>query len=319
MAPFVALADDEAFWAHTSHGLAVFGAADLFRVFRLQRPVADLAIVAESFHTKPLRRMLQSASRYQLLALSLGKVRLFEGDRDALDEVALTTEVPASLAEAGVDDGAEPHHTVSSHGGLGQGHSPMHHGQGGKKDEIDSAAERFFRVVDRAVLAQHSQPSGLPLMLVALPQHHAAFQQISHNPLLMKTGLAVNPEALSVDELRTRAWQVLQPEHEARLAALAADFAKAQARGLGGTEVAQVAQAAAAGRVASLLIEADRLLPGRVDAQTGRIAAADIEHPEVDDLLDDLAEMVERQGGRVVVMPAPLMPADSGVAATYRH
>ena len=70
MEPFVALADDADFWAHTADGLALFGAAGLFRVFHLQRPVSDLAIVAESFHTKPLSRLLQSASRYQVLALS---------------------------------------------------------------------------------------------------------------------------------------------------------------------------------------------------------------------------------------------------------
>jgi len=42
----------------------------MFRVYRLQRPVPELAIVADSFHTKPLLRILQSADRYQVLALT---------------------------------------------------------------------------------------------------------------------------------------------------------------------------------------------------------------------------------------------------------
>ena len=33
----------------------------------LQQPVAELAVVADSFHTKPLRQWLQSAARYQVL------------------------------------------------------------------------------------------------------------------------------------------------------------------------------------------------------------------------------------------------------------
>ena len=35
--------------------------------------------------------------------------------------------------------------------------------------------------------------------------------------------------------------------------------------------------------------------------------------------LDDLAEAVPRTGGEVVVVPAGRMPADTGLAATFRH
>jgi len=82
--PFEALAQDHDFWNHTLDGLAVLGAPGLFRVFLLQRPVAELAVAADSFHTKPLRQQLQSTARYQVLALSLHKVQLFEGDRKAI-------------------------------------------------------------------------------------------------------------------------------------------------------------------------------------------------------------------------------------------
>ncbi|HUG18026.1 MAG TPA: class I fructose-bisphosphate aldolase [Planctomycetaceae bacterium] len=41
--PFAALAHDDSFWNHTREGLAVLGGPILFRVFRLQRPVAELA------------------------------------------------------------------------------------------------------------------------------------------------------------------------------------------------------------------------------------------------------------------------------------
>lgn len=86
-APFHALAEDHDFWNHTLAGFAVLGAPGLFGVYRLQRQVSDLAIVADSFHRKPLMRILQSAGRYQVLALDRHEVRLFEGDRDSLDEV----------------------------------------------------------------------------------------------------------------------------------------------------------------------------------------------------------------------------------------
>lgn len=81
----------------------------------------------------------------------------------------------------------------------------------------------------------------------------------------------------------------------------------------------EVASAAATGRIATLLIDADRHIPGHLHAVTGEIELADLGNPDVDDLLDDLAALVERMGGRVFVVPAETMPAVSGVAAVFRY
>jgi hypothetical protein len=317
--PFQALAHDHDFWTHTLEGLAVLGGPGLFQVFQIQQPVAELAIVADSFHTKPLRRFLQAVGRYQVLGLSLREIRLFEGNRDALDEIDPAPGVPRTITEALGDELTEPHQTVASYGGVGGASRPMHHSHGGKQDEGHTDAERFFRAIDRAVLEHHSRPSGLPLILAALPEHHDLFHRFSHNPFLMAEGLTINPDALPIDELRVRAWQVVEPQYQARLAILADEFALAKSKGLGSDDLAQVAQAAAAGRVATLLIESDRQIAGRLDGATGQVEVADLSHPQVDDLLDDLGELVEKMGGRVLVIPAERMPGQTGLAATYRY
>jgi hypothetical protein len=317
--PFKALAHDRDFWNHTLDGLAVLGGPGLFRVFQLQRPVPELAVVADSFHTKPLQRFQQSVGRYQVLGLSLSRIQLFEGNRDALDEIDPAPGVPRTIAEALGDELTEPQQVVASHGGIGQGSMPMHHGHGGKKDEADMDAERFFRAVDRAVTHHHSRPSGLPLILAALPEHHHLFRRVSHNPFLMAEGLTVNPDVLTIDELRKRSWQVAEPQYQQRVAALASEFAMAKPNGLGSDDLAQVAQAAAAGRVATLLIESNRQIAGRLNGATGQVEAADLSHPQVDDLLDDLGELVGKKGGLVLVIPADRMPGSTGLAATYRY
>jgi hypothetical protein len=317
--PFEALAHDHDFWNHTHDGLAVLGAPGLFRVFLLQNPVPELAVAADSFHTKPLRHWLQSVGRYQVLALSLHKVQLFEGDRNALDAVTLAPGVPQTMTAALGDERTEPHSTVSSYGGIGGDHMAMHHGQGGKKDEIDSDAQRFFRAVDRAVLEQHSSPSGLPLMLAALPEHHHLFRTVSHNPFLMANGLMVDPQSLTPDALRQRAWDVVAPQQRAQQAAWSDAYAAAVAKGLGSENLSQVAHAAVAGRVATLLIEAQRQVAGRIDRSTGRIDPSELGNPLVDDVLDDLGAMVEKMGGQVHVLAAEDMPCNTGVAASFRH
>jgi hypothetical protein len=124
---------------------------------------------------------------------------------------------------------------------------------------------------------------------------------------------------VAAEELRALAWQKVSSQHEARLAALGGEFEHARSKGLGSGDLAQVAEAAASGRVATLLIEADRQIAGRLDGATGRVELDDLSHPQVDDLLDDLGALVAKMGGRVLVIPAEKMPVRTGLAATYRY
>jgi hypothetical protein len=327
LAPFLALADDRDFWNHTLDGLAALGTKDLFRVYKLQRPVAELAIVADTFHTKPLLRALQSADRYQILGLSRQEIKLFEGNRNAIDEIELAPGVPRTITEALGEELSDPHLTVASYGGVTGTHYSgsggmqpgMHHGHGGKAAEVDGDAERFFRAVDQAILERHSQPSALPLILAALPEHHHLFHQVSRNPFLLEGGVDSYPDALPLDDLRQRAWQVVEPHYLARLTALSEQFGQAMSRNLGHDQLAQAAQAAVAGRVATLLLEAGREIPGRIDAATGDVGPDDLDHPEIDDALDDLAALTLKMGGEVVIMPPEQMPTKTGLAAIYRY
>jgi hypothetical protein len=319
LAPFQALADDREFWNHALDGLAVLGARDMFRVYPLQRPVVELAVVADSFHTKPLIRILQSADRFHVLGVSRQSIQLFEGNRDALDEIEFDPGAPRTINEALGEELTEPHQTVASYGGVGKSRHAMRHSHGGKESEVDADAERYFRAADRWILEHYSRPSGLPLILAALPEHHHLFRRVSHNPFLVDEGIDIHPDAVSMDELRRRAWQVMEPRYLARLAALVEEFGAASANGLGHDRLAEVAAAVAAGRVATLLIEADREVPGRVDADTGSIELDELTHPEVDDVLDDLGELALKRGAQVVIAPAERMPTDTGIAAIYRY
>jgi hypothetical protein len=281
--------------------------------------VAELAIVADSFHVKPLLRITQSADRYQVLSLSRAAIRLFEGNRDALDEVDLAPGVPRTIKDALGDELTEPHQTVRSLGSVAGSDVAMHHGHGGKSDEVDVDRDRFFRAVDRAILQHHSRPSGLPLLLVALPEQQGIFRRISRNPFLMQDGLKIHPDAVPIEDLRDRAWRIVEPQYQARLRQLLEEFDKATPRGLVGDELETVASAVASGRVKTLLVETDREIPGHVDKSTGKIELGDLKHPEIDDLLDDLAELALSKGSQVVMMPAERMPTGTGVAAIYRY
>ncbi len=319
LSPFRELAEDVTFWHSTRDGLAVLGARNFFRVYRLQRPVESLVVVSERFHTKPLTKLMQSSERYQILGLSRKSVRFFEGDRDTLDEVELAPGVTRSLEDALGTELTEAQTHVGSYGGVGHGNAGLHHGQGGRADEVDKDDERFFRIVDRDILEHHSKHAGLPLILATLPEHRDAFHRLSHNAHLLEHGIDVSPDAVSLDELRKRAWEVVEPFYTERLKAQLEQFGTARAHGLGGETLQTVAEAVVAGRVATLLIDADRLVPGHVDSATGQVILADLARPDVDDVLDDLAALARRRGSKVFVVPGDQLPAESGVAAIYRY
>lgn len=313
--PLHRLGDDEDFWTHGQDGLAVLRAKDIFKVYRLQRSVPELAIVADSFHIKPLARILQTADRYHVLAIDRQKVRLFEGNRDVLDEEELAPEVPRTLTEALGDELTEPYLTGSTRrGGAG---STIFHGHGSRKDEVDTDAERFFRVIDRAIWEHHSRPSDLPLVLAALPEHQALFRRISRNPLLLSTGIDAHADALSIDELRHRAWTVVEPEHRRRAQEAIQRYTAAAANGMATDELSSVARASVEGRVDTLLVAADRHIAGHID-ESGYVLTSE-PHALCDDVLDDLTELVARREGRAIVLPSEYMPSNTGVAAIYRY
>ena len=318
LAPFHALAADTEFWNQGMDGLAVLGAADLFRVYRLQRPVAELAIVADSFHVKPLLRVMQSADRYQILGLDRHEASLFEGNRDQVDEIALASAVPRHIDDA-VEIDAERERAIRTHGRVKPDAMGRHGASDVKNDAIDADTEQFFRLVDQTVLEHHSRPTGLPLLLAALPEHHHLFRSVSCNPFLVDAGIDANVKSLSTEDLRERAWSLFQPLYLERLARLVEAFGAAQAKQQGSADLSDVARAAVQGRVATLLLQADRQLPGRLDPQSGAISQGELSDPQTDDLLDDLGEAVLRRGGEVVIVPAERMPTTSGLAATYRY
>jgi hypothetical protein len=316
------LAHETEFWNHRTDGLGILFAPGLYEIFDLQRPVAELLVIGDSFHIKPLLRSLQATDRYQILGLNRHEAKLYEGNRDTLDEIELDEGVPGTIEEALGSELSESHSTVASYGGSGgRGHGvpSMHHGHGHKKDEVNNDNERFFRAVDRAILEHHSQRSKLPLVLAALPEHHDLFHRVSHNPFLVKGGIRLDPQSISVERLCTEAWGVMEPHYQQQIASLVDSFNESQSRHLAVSDLTDIAQALIVGRVGNLLVEADRQIPGQLNAATGAIEFNQCHESSGEDLLDDLAELTLKMGGDVTVIPTHQMPSKSGAAAIFRY
>jgi hypothetical protein len=318
--PLETLADDENAWNHTIDGLAIFSATGMFKVVGVHKPFEELALVADSFHTKPLWQYLQSLDHFHLLGLTLHDIRLFAGNRHSLTEVELTADTPKTITEALGDELTDKHTTVASYGGAGGEGSSMRHGHGGRKEETEKDSERFFRVIANTIYEQYTKPSGWPLILAALAEHQNLFQKVNKNPLLLANGIAINPSSVSTDKLAVMAWEIMEPEYNLKLDNLVAVFEQARADGKGSDDYKEVAVAAVEGRVDTLIVEADRIIPVRItNLVTGNTQKKDMTNPKVDDLLDDMGELVMKMGGHVMVLPTGKMPSETGLAAIFRY
>ncbi|MCI2394823.1 hypothetical protein [Aliiroseovarius sediminis] len=315
--PFHALEDDAQFWNHTLDGIAVFATPAMFKVYNLRRTVKEKTIVASSFHTKPLVRILQSADRFNVLGISRHSATLFEGNRYALDEVTLNADFPAELEDVILADQDDPERTKRAHGRDGSGHTTRH-GMNVRRELTENETRQFFRAVDEAVAKTYSKPSSMPLVLAALSEHHHMFRDVSDNPALLEQAVDVDPASVTAEDLRARAWDIVLPRYLERLDGLVEQFGTAQANDRGSADLTEIGKAVSAGRIATLLIDADRVVPGRFDPETGHITFARLEDPDVDDLLDDLGEHTLRSGGEVVIVPPERMPSETGIAAIFR-
>ncbi len=318
--PAMALAEDNAFWQHQLNALAIFLSQDQQLLVRLQRPIArEIVAVADSFHIKPLIRAMQGLDRFQLLAVTQKSVSLYEGDRDYLDLVPLHPGVPRDITEALGEEIRGGNLNVSHYGGLA--HKGMFHGHHDNRDDRDQDLERYFRVLDKAIYDHHGRHTDLPLFLAADVDYHDRFRKVSHHPRLQKQGLRINPDASEVDleRLHAEMMQLLQPRMQEQTRELIEQFGTAKSRGLASGELATVAQAAAMGRISVLLSHTEVRIGGRVDGKSGALTLAPESDPKVDDVLDDLAEMTLRAGGRVLVLPPDVHPAPGGVAAVFRY
>jgi hypothetical protein len=283
--PFEVLGNDSDFWNHTSEGLAVLSSPEVFKTLRIPVAVEELAVAADSFHTKPLRQYLQSADHFHILGLSLNEIRLYEGSRHSLVEVELPSGFPENITDAPGDD-----------------------------------ATRFFREVATYIYEKFSKPSGWPLILAALPEHHSLFQKVSKNPLLVPEGIQINPTAVSADKLVKLAWDILEPVYMSKIKKLTDKYEQAKANGKGSDNIREASVAAVEGKIDTLLIEADRMIAVRItNPVTGNTQKKDLTNPKVDDLLDDMGELVIKMGGNVIVLPSDSMPSESGLAAIYRY
>jgi hypothetical protein len=310
------LIPEEGFWVGPRDAIAVFASPDLLRLVDLQQRVESFVSVADNFHVKPLIRMLEVDQRYQVLALTLHGVRIFAGDRDGLRELdsSRIPQNPETVSKMRLN------HLVDSATDLATPDT-QYPGEGTAPAGVP--ADRFMKAVDKAVWEHFSRDARLPLILVADEKPNVLFRSVTRNDYLAAEGSMHDPKGMDAARLHRETWRLVEPRFWREAQAIVDRYMAAKARQRGSSELQPVADAAVIGRVDTLLVDAARQIPGRLEPRDDGAGAefipAGLKDPAADDVLDDLAEMVLKADGAVLVLPPDMMPTTSGLAAIYRY
>lgn len=311
------LKDDRTLWNQRLDGLCVFINDTQCVVYILSNPPRDMAIVGQRFHTKPLLRDFQGLDEYQILALSAKEFTLYEGNKSGFRQMLRKPDEPRTIGDFLGKEFSESYLAQGSYGGVGG--SPMFHGHKSKKDEIDKDIERYLKLVDKHVKDHYSTISKKPLILFALPEYHSFFETRSNNPYLLKHGIKESPNEVTDTTIKKKAWKIIEPHYEKRIDKLKDQYTKALQKDRADYNLNTIAKAAVNGRIDTILIEAFRVIPGRIDTHNGLLIQRNKAQTKFDDALDDLTDIVLTNGGTVHVIPEENMPSDTGAAAIYRY
>lgn len=320
LAPFHALADNREFWQkQTLDGLAILADQQSFTTMTLQRQPKAFAVVADSFHLKPLLRLSQTQDNFQVLCVSRSEVQMYEGNRDGLDRILFDNDFPESLEDLdGIEDATDGDTATYRLTPSAKQSKAMSYTS--PRDVAEADKERFLGAVARALHNDISKNARLPVVIVGLAENIGTFKKFSQNPYVLDEDIAIDPSTLSVDQLRDKAWAIVEPVARKRAQDEISRFNQAHGTGLASDNPNDALAAILEGRVDTLLVDADKRIAGVVDREAKKIDLHEnFSSPEAEDILDDLAEMVIRRGGQVKVLPSEYMPTESGLAAIYRY
>lgn len=299
---FDAHIDDAAFWRFQSRTLVVLATPTRIRTYRVPNQLNASETVGNRFYLKRLLRAVTFPQTAFVLALAEGGVRLVEV---SADRPARTVPVP------GLPTSAADHAGKASLGDR----APKRRVQGDEGRKM--RARQFARAVDtelREVLAGRDTP----LILAAAEPINALFRSVNSYDNLLDESIPGNPEHTSDHELAERSREVLDRHYAAQLADLVELFELRRGEGLAATDVSDLARAASAGSVGTLLVDIDASVPGTVTPD-GAVTFADAEPGDSPGILDEISRRVLLTGGEVLAVRAVDLPDGAQLAGILRY
>jgi hypothetical protein len=318
-APVRELVDDQAFWQTRSDGLALFRSPEVFRTYRLSTPLDELAVVNDRFHLKPLFTLLAEDRPFYVLAISLKSIRLIAATRHHAEEVEIPG-VPQSLTEALGDLSRQYSQFQASTSAKTVARSPIFHGHGTGEDNLKAEIVQFFNLADKAL--QKYLDRDVPVVLAGVEYLLPRYKETTEHPLVLEEGLTGNADGLSAEELRDKAWEIVEPVLTADRRKAAERYGDLLGTGRTSSRYEEILPAAHDGRIDTLFVARGVRLWGSYDARQRQVRLQEDQEAQRkggEDLLDLAAVQTFLNGGRVFAVPQQEVPDGQAMAAVLRY
>ncbi len=310
------LLQNQRFWRYQSDGLVVFFSEDLFQFFRLPIEFAELVVVSDRFHVKPLLPLLTSDGTFHILAISQNQLRLLEGTRHTVDEIDLEN-VPQNLSDTFPD--GFPEKQLQFHTGTPSGsgsRAAVFHGHD-IGNEIKSRVRHWFRMVDKHIRSMLADGSS-PLVLAGVDSLFPLYKEVNTYPHLMDEGIPGNPEGMKPEDLHQQAWAIVESLFNKEREAGFARYRQLAGTGQTTTNVTEAVLAAHHGRIDVLFVAVGVQVWGRFDPEQDRVDMHESSEPGDEDLLDLTAIQTLINGGMLYAVSPGEVPDQELLAAILR-
>lgn len=303
-----------------NQGLAIFLSPNTTEIYTLPVSFAEQTLVANHFYLTPVLPLLQENGRFYILALSQNEIRFLQATAHSIEAVTLDDDIPASLDEAlkWEDPEAQSQWHTSTSPQAQRSRQAIFHGHGVTNEETQKEdVQEYFRQVAAGIddlLKEEKAPLVLAGVNYLLPIYRKA-SQYSH---LTEGVVSGNPEQMSPQTLREKAWALVAPHFdEARQEALTR-FANQAGSDMCADTVEAVIAAAHYGQVDTLFLAENGRYWGSFDESQASVQPGNREDGESQELLERTAVYTLLNGGTAYVMPEADMPREVKAAALLR-
>ncbi|TRO66386.1 hypothetical protein [Christiangramia sabulilitoris] len=303
--PIENLLENRDFWRHQSDGLAIFASEDYFQNYTLPVNFDDYHYISEEFYVKPLVHAMTGDGKFNILAIQLEDVKLFEASKYSIAPVEIEDLTPSRLEERVGFDYKEKALQFRTQGEGGE--KTQFHGHGGSERDEKTEIKQFFRAVDQG-LKEYLNREKLPLVVYCQDYMFPIYKDANTYNHLVDAVIPGNPNDSDLMGIHQKAIEVMEPFlNDTR------DEKIEKYKELSSTEnttsaISDIIAAVHQGKVDTLFIENRAEVWGDYNEENMKVEFAENNENGSTSLLNLAAKKTIEMGGKVYLVEHEFMP-----------
>lgn len=303
--PIQELLDNRDFWRHQSDGLAIFASSDYFKNFTIPVNFEAYHYISGEFYVKPLVPAMNGDGKFNILALQLEDVKLYEASRYTITPVDIEDLTPSRLEERVGYDYKEKALQFRTQGEGGD--KTQFHGHGGSERDEKTEYKQFFRAVDQGI-KDYLQKENLPLVVYCQDYLFPIYQDANTYNHLYEKVVPGNPNDTDIVGIQQRALDVFEPHLDKKRDEKIEKYKELSSTENTTSAVSDIIPAVYQGKVDTLFIENRAEVWGNYNEDEMKVEFDEDRKDDSISLLNLAAKKTIEMGGKVYLVEHEFMP-----------